>query len=864
MADLIQLRRDTKANWTAANPVLANGELGFETDTKRFKIGNGSTAWNLLEYYGNDVFDALDDTNNEVFKTITYLIVKAGIYAKGVKMFDNKHLRPGDKVAIDSNTWGEGIALYDSEGNKLADAWSSPVNIPEGFAYAANRFGGFTVNKDVYFTRITDSSIWKEFTQVKAIPTTLFLEGNNNTLVTGQSFAVLGGHRYRVRLHNSNPDMSGVTYGSDYLRLKISSKDENGTNLGTLIQIKIGTNLNSYYDFTLPSNAYLIEISMRMSMDVKEKFIIEDLTVAEETQNLVPTTLVEQIVAKSEYINVAVQLFPGDIIKFKLNSETNELLRLYTANSSANDRKTGIVEIIYEERAENFDISFKCTKEAKYVRYYHNGSNTLNAPLIVKRNTANNAIYETAIETSEAFIKPRVLGEKKTIFSSKDFTQGTLYNGRIDTTSQNSISTPDNVFYKLDHGVKYIYNFTDASYGLKMRIAFFDAEFNFISQDGYKSSISFAVPSNAVYIRFALGRIISGTELHPSDIIDNEVILGVGGDSILDYTNEFELIEKIEELKKGNYSESSSIKPSTFVFLWFSDIHGDNIILRRIMDFTNRFAPYFDDVIASGDQVLQKYPDSFDFWNANGADNILMAIGNHEYWKTPPSSGADHPENDPMDDVSVYTKFFAPYIDNWNVIQPEDAATYGYMYFYKDYVKQNTPTLRLVVINAFNFDSTQATWLSDVLDDARINSKHVAIMTHFAPSYIPSHETTFCWYTTEETISRRLSQDCVNIVNSFVSNGGKFACWICGHTHLNGFGVTSEGLAVIEIEAATPGRIAIDARTYGTKAQDAINLICIDTSRNVFKVVRVGKDRDIYNRKIDSLAFSYSRGVLIK
>lgn len=51
MADTIKLRRDTEANWNTYNPVLANGELGFETDTKRFKMGNGSTAWNSLEYF---------------------------------------------------------------------------------------------------------------------------------------------------------------------------------------------------------------------------------------------------------------------------------------------------------------------------------------------------------------------------------------------------------------------------------------------------------------------------------------------------------------------------------------------------------------------------------------------------------------------------------------------------------------------------------------------------------------------------------------------------------------------------------------------------------------------------------------------
>ena len=50
MADLIQIRRDTAANWTSANPVLAQGELGAETDTSKIKIGNGSTAWTGLAY----------------------------------------------------------------------------------------------------------------------------------------------------------------------------------------------------------------------------------------------------------------------------------------------------------------------------------------------------------------------------------------------------------------------------------------------------------------------------------------------------------------------------------------------------------------------------------------------------------------------------------------------------------------------------------------------------------------------------------------------------------------------------------------------------------------------------------------------
>ena len=47
-----QFRRDTAANWTAANPTLASGELALETDTAKFKIGDGATAWSSLAYGG--------------------------------------------------------------------------------------------------------------------------------------------------------------------------------------------------------------------------------------------------------------------------------------------------------------------------------------------------------------------------------------------------------------------------------------------------------------------------------------------------------------------------------------------------------------------------------------------------------------------------------------------------------------------------------------------------------------------------------------------------------------------------------------------------------------------------------------------
>ena len=48
----LQFRRDTSATWTSTNPVLASGEMALETDTRNFKVGDGTTAWNALPYGG--------------------------------------------------------------------------------------------------------------------------------------------------------------------------------------------------------------------------------------------------------------------------------------------------------------------------------------------------------------------------------------------------------------------------------------------------------------------------------------------------------------------------------------------------------------------------------------------------------------------------------------------------------------------------------------------------------------------------------------------------------------------------------------------------------------------------------------------
>ena len=75
----MQQRRGTAAQWTAANPILAAGEIGFETDTSKFKMGNGSSAWSALTYFANAAeLAAIIDGAPDLLNTLNELAASIG------------------------------------------------------------------------------------------------------------------------------------------------------------------------------------------------------------------------------------------------------------------------------------------------------------------------------------------------------------------------------------------------------------------------------------------------------------------------------------------------------------------------------------------------------------------------------------------------------------------------------------------------------------------------------------------------------------------------------------------------------------------------------------------------------------------
>jgi hypothetical protein len=116
MAVQIQLRNDTAASWTSVNPTLAQGEMGIENDTAKYKIGDGSTAWNSLSYsslpsnaLNSDLIDAKGDllvgtADNTIGRlaagTNGYLLTANSSTASGLEWTENTAASTGKAIAM--------------------------------------------------------------------------------------------------------------------------------------------------------------------------------------------------------------------------------------------------------------------------------------------------------------------------------------------------------------------------------------------------------------------------------------------------------------------------------------------------------------------------------------------------------------------------------------------------------------------------------------------------------------------------------------------------------------------------------------------------------------------------------------------
>ena len=112
MATRMQQRRGTAAQWISTNsgngPILNAGEIGYETDTNKFKIGDGTNHWINLDYF----IDANSTVNPSFGSSITFEGATADAYETTLAVTDPT----ADRTITLPNATGT-VVLADGSGN---------------------------------------------------------------------------------------------------------------------------------------------------------------------------------------------------------------------------------------------------------------------------------------------------------------------------------------------------------------------------------------------------------------------------------------------------------------------------------------------------------------------------------------------------------------------------------------------------------------------------------------------------------------------------------------------------------------------------------------------------------------------------
>ncbi|MBR1872666.1 MAG: metallophosphoesterase [Bacteroidales bacterium] len=317
----------------------------------------------------------------------------------------------------------------------------------------------------------------------------------------------------------------------------------------------------------------------------------------------------------------------------------------------------------------------------------------------------------------------------------------------------------------------------------------------------------------------------------------------------------------------------------SLTLLQMSDLHGDAENLARVVEFKQAYGGYIEDAIHLGDAVYCYWDDPNPWDEVKGAEKILNTVGNHDCWK-------GHllwaQSNRPYDATAeeAYSLIMegkdksAPFIDNWGVVSPGR----GLCYYYKDYKQQN---IRLIVLDCMHYDPAQDKWFTYVLEDAAAKGLTVVGAQHY-PAWsgldkipggfsdmdldIPVMTSPSHLDTPGGPQMECMADEAFTRVDRFIEAGGIFACWLSGHTHLDFIGHIpghSRQLQIIADKAGAKDGYMQEARTRGTRLQDAFNLVTINTSRGTLFVKRIGCDRDQYMRSKSYFTYNYLTGKVI-
>ncbi|MBQ6176656.1 MAG: hypothetical protein IJK29_05600 [Bacteroidales bacterium] len=434
---------------------------------------------------------------------------------------------------------------------------------------------------------------------------------------------------------------------------------------------------------------------------------------------------------------------------------------------------------------------------------------------------------------------------------------------------------------KLDAGKRYRVIFSNPSFGSYASANYKLGIYAYSTIDGSDRKVvkvwasGVIVPSffdftvDADYPYIAFGSRVNVDESLSALILPQEAVGESYGSSILSLNPKEEFIPKFMSAKKRYYTSSINNLPRPIVFMHLSDIHSNWTNVSRFLEFCDEYAEYIDLKLNTGDTVLDKFVDGIEGYDAiSGVENIINVIGNHD---TRGYIGTQTDWQLYSGTKELYDAFYKN-VASWGVVQPSNIGVDDYYpcYCYKDFAEQG---LRLVMVDVMSYDVKEDDWLRSVLTDALANSYDVVIAAHMA-GFMPNDSDTpltkvdcnySSLYATAATAQQTNAYNSyayhmIDAVDAFISNGGNFVGYICGHAHYDYIGKkgTDNKQWIYTIGATKSGEMRDYNHVVGTRDQDEFQIISIDTYTKTIKLFKVGANVDKYGRHKNSICIDYA------
>lgn len=345
------------------------------------------------------------------------------------------------------------------------------------------------------------------------------------------------------------------------------------------------------------------------------------------------------------------------------------------------------------------------------------------------------------------------------------------------------------------------------------------------------------VPNNAVYVR------MSTREAENTEIVKVEKDNNCNTIVSLNKDVEPLIVQSHQGLGKP-FGDTNKV----LTFVHFTDIHAHSTLWNRMVEYVNYYEDYIDFSIHTGDYVnSNRVTAYYDLYNKGPqcVKPIYNVVGNHDTYLEDFSRG----------DKTTTKQLVFNWSDTWDVtfMDIEDSMTY-----YKDYPESK---IRMIVLDYYYHMDEQCVWLANLLNEATNLGYHVVTFSHeFTHPIVNKLDTPF--QTIDDYESQGGNMHSLSkfdkVIGDWIKGGGIHIANFVGHEHSDFVGYTENGVLNMCAQAATDHIYWTDAnRVPGTKTHDCFNVVSVDTSTGMFKVVRVGNNYDHYLREKKSLVYDY-------